>query len=534
MDAMKYHDLRDFLTLLEQQGELKRISLEVDPHLEITEIADRTLRAGGPALLFENPKGYSMPVLCNLFGTPKRVAMGMGQEDVSALREVGKLLAFLKEPEPPKGFRDLFDKLPQFKQVLNMPTKRLRGAPCQQKIIQGDDVDLNKIPIMTCWPEDAAPLITWGLTVTRGPHKERQNLGIYRQQLIGKNKLIMRWLSHRGGALDYQEWCAAHPGERFPVSVALGADPATILGAVTPVPDTLSEYAFAGLLRGTKTEVVKCISNDLEVPASAEIVLEGYIEPGELAPEGPYGDHTGYYNSVEAFPVMRISAITHRRDPVFHTIVPAEMEHLLLGSIPREATLLAHLQRSFPNVLDVHLSIGGVGRYHLFVKIRKTHEGQPKNVICAAFGAHYDIKQVVVVDDDVEVHDPLQVEWAVATRFQADRDLVVIAGAQGSVLDPSTTVGQEFGENSAPPSHVQGISAKMGLDATKPVVYHEHVFTKVRVPGEDTEDLDGLFSGFDPETGTYDRSTWQYEGGEVPSAAVTRWRPCIMSNWQPR
>ena len=230
MDAMKYNDLRDFLTLLEQQGELKRITLPVDPHLEITEIADRTLRAGGPALLFENPKGYSMPVLCNLFGTPKRVAMGMGQEDVSALREVGKLLAFLKEPEPPKGFRDLFDKLPQFKQVLNMPTKRLRGAPCQQKIVSGDDVDLNRIPIMTCWPEDAAPLITWGLTVTRGPHKERQNLGIYRQQLIGKNKLIMRWLSHRGGALDYQEWCAAHPGERFPVSVALGADPATFMG----------------------------------------------------------------------------------------------------------------------------------------------------------------------------------------------------------------------------------------------------------------------------------------------------------------
>jgi 4-hydroxy-3-polyprenylbenzoate decarboxylase len=280
---MKYNDLRDFMALLEKQGELKRITLPVDPHLEMTEIADRTLRAGGPALLFENPKGYSMPVLCNLFGTPKRVAMGMGQEDVSALREVGKLLAFLKEPEPPKGFRDLFDKLPQFKQVLNMPTKRLRGAPCQQKIVEGDAVDLTRIPIMQCWPEDAAPLITWGLTVSRGPHKERQNLGIYRQQLIGKNKLIMRWLSHRGGALDYQEWCAAHPGERFPVSVALGADPATILGAVTPVPDTLSEYAFAGLLRGTKTEVVKCISNDLEVPASAEIVLEGYIEPGEMA-----------------------------------------------------------------------------------------------------------------------------------------------------------------------------------------------------------------------------------------------------------
>ncbi len=263
---MKYHDLRDFLTLLEQQGELKRITLlRSILTWKSPKLPTGLCALSGPALLFENPKGYTMPVLCNLFGTPRRVALGMGQEDVSSLREVGKLLAFLKEPEPPKGFRDLFDKLPQFKQVLNMPTKRLRGAPCQQKIIQGDDVDLNKIPIMTCWPEDAAPLITWGLTVTRGPHKERQNLGIYRQQLIGKNKLIMRWLSHRGGALDFQEWCAARPGERFPVSVALGADPATILGAVTPVPDTLSEYAFAGLLRGTKTEVVKCVSNDLEV-----------------------------------------------------------------------------------------------------------------------------------------------------------------------------------------------------------------------------------------------------------------------------
>ena len=347
MDAMKYNDLRDFLTLLEQQGELKRITLPVDPHLEITEIADRTLRAGGPALLFENPKGYSMPVLCNLFGTPKRVAMGMGQEDVSALREVGKLLAFLKEPEPPKGFRDLFDKLPQFKQVLNMPTKRLRGAPCQQKIVSGDDVDLNRIPIMTCWPEDAAPLITWGLTVTRGPHKERQNLGIYRQQLIGKNKLIMRWLSHRGGALDYQEWCAAHPGERFPVSVALGADPATILGAVTPVPDTLSEYAFAGLLRGTKTEVVKCISNDLEVPASAEIVLEGISNKVKRRRKGRMAT-TPVTIAKSIVSLCAVTHITQREDAIYHSTYTGRPPDEPAVGVALNEVFVPILQKQFP------------------------------------------------------------------------------------------------------------------------------------------------------------------------------------------
>ncbi len=283
---MKYKDLRDFIAQLEQSGQLKRISREIDPYLEMTEISDRTLRAGGPALLFENPKGYTMPVLTNLFGTPDRVAMGMGQPNVAALRQVGIWLSYLKEPEPPRGFKELMEKLPIFKQVLNMPTKRLSSAPCQQRVLEGEAVDLDQIPIQHCWPGDVAPLVTWGLTITRGPYKKRQNLGIYRQQKIGKNKLIMRWLDHRGGAIDFREWQEAHPGERFPVVVALGADPATILGAVTPVPDTLSEYAFAGLLRGSRTEVVKAISCDLEVPASAEIVLEGYLEPGEMAPKG--------------------------------------------------------------------------------------------------------------------------------------------------------------------------------------------------------------------------------------------------------
>ncbi|MHC9034718.1 UbiD family decarboxylase, partial [Cobetia marina] len=316
---MQYRDLRDFIAALEEKGELKRIRAEVDPYLEMTEICDRTLKAGGPALLFENVKGHSMPVLGNLFGTPRRVALGMGQESVEALREVGELLAFLKEPEPPRGFRDAWDKLPIFKQVMSMGPKRVKRAPCQEVVLEGDDVDLDMIPIQHCWPGDAAPLVTWPLVITRGPHKERQNLGIYRQQKLGKNRLIMRWLAHRGGALDFREWQKAHPGEPFPVSVALGADPATILGAVTPVPDTLSEYAFAGLLRGSRTELVKCGLSELEVPASAEIILEGYLYPDDMAPEGPYGDHTGYYNEVESFPVFTIERITHRRDPIYHS-----------------------------------------------------------------------------------------------------------------------------------------------------------------------------------------------------------------------
>ena len=300
---MKYKDLRDFIQHLEQDGELKRIRTEIDPRLEMTEVCDRTLRQGGPALLFENPKGYTIPVLGNLFGTTRRVALAMGEDSVESLRDVGRLLASLKEPEPPKGIKDALSKLPAFRQVLNMAPKIVSRAPCQQNVIEAEDVDLSQLPIQTCWPGDAGPLITWALVVTRGPRKERQNLGIYRQQVIARNRVIMRWLSHRGGALDYRDWQQTHPGQRFPVAVALGADPATILGAVTPVPDNLSEYAFAGLLRGSKTELVKCQTNDLQVPASAEFVLEGYIEPGDTADEGPFGDHTGYYNEVDRFPV---------------------------------------------------------------------------------------------------------------------------------------------------------------------------------------------------------------------------------------
>ncbi|WP_088329475.1 4-hydroxy-3-polyprenylbenzoate decarboxylase [Lacimicrobium sp. SS2-24] len=453
---MKYKDLRDFITQLEATGELKRVTQEIDPVLEMTEIADRTLRAQGPAILFENPRGYDMPVLVNLFGTPKRVALGMGQDSVEALRDVGKLLAYLKEPDPPKGFKELWEKLPLFKQVLNMPAKELKKAPCQQIVKQGDEVDLTQIPIQTCWPEDAAPLITWGLTVTRGPHKKRQNLGIYRQQLLGPNKLIMRWLSHRGGALDFREWCEQHPGENFPVSVALGADPATILGAVTPVPDTLSEYAFAGLLRGDKTEVVKCISNDLQVPASAEIVLEGYIAPGETAPEGPYGDHTGYYNEIDEFPVFTVTHITHRKDPIYHSTYTGRPpdEPAILGVALNEV-FVPILQKQFPEIVDFYLPPEGCSYRMAVITMKKQYPGHAKRVMMGVWSFLRQFmytKFVVVCDDDVNARDWQDVIWAITTRMDPARDTTLIEHTPIDYLDFA--------------SPVSGLGSKMGLDAT--------------------------------------------------------------------
>ena len=379
---MKYKDLRDFIAQLEAIGELKRISVEVDPKLEMTEICDRILKAEGPAVLFEKPKGHTMPVLGNLFGTPKRVAMGMGQTSVEALREVGKLLAYLKEPDPPKGLKDAWEKLPVLKQVLNMAPKVLSSAPCQEIVWEGDQVDLGKIPIQTCWPGDIAPLITWGLTVTRGPNKTRQNLGIYRQQVIAPNKVIMRWLAHRGGALDFREFCLKNPGQPYPIAVALGADPATILGAVTPVPDTLSEYQFAGLLRGSKTEVIKCIDNDLQVPASAEIVLEGAIYPDETALEGPYGDHTGYYNEQETFPVFTIERITMRRDPIYHSTYTGKPpdEPAILGVALNEV-FVPLLQKQFPEITDFYLPPEGCSYRMAVVSMKKQYAGHSKRVM---------------------------------------------------------------------------------------------------------------------------------------------------------
>ncbi|KGQ36023.1 4-hydroxy-3-polyprenylbenzoate decarboxylase [Gallibacterium anatis] len=453
---MKYKNLREFIALLEQQGELKRITVEVDPYLEMTEIADRTLRKGGPALLFENAKGFDIPVLCNLFGTPKRVALGMGQEDVSALREVGKLLAFLKEPEPPKGIKDLFSSITQFRPVLNMPTKTISKPECQEVVLSGEQVDLYRLPIMHCWPDDVAPLITWGLTVTKGPYKKRQNIGIYRQQLIGKNKLIMRWLSHRGGALDFQEWQEVHPGEKFPVVVALGADPATILSAVTPIPDTLSEYAFAGLLRGNKTEVSKALSCDLEIPAGAEIVLEGYIDPNETALEGPYGDHTGYYNEQEYFPVFTVTHLTMRKDPIYHSTYTGRPpdEPAVLGESLNEV-FIPILQKQFPEIVDFYLPPEGCSYRLAVVTIKKQYAGHAKRVMMGVWSFLRQFmytKFVVVCDDDVNARDWKDVIWAITTRCDPARDVTLVENTPIDYLDFA--------------SPVAGLGSKMGIDAT--------------------------------------------------------------------
>ncbi len=454
--ATRYRDLRDFLRQLEALGELHRIGHPVDPRLEMTEVCDRTLRAGGPALLFENPTRGAMPVLANLFGTPRRVALGMGAEDVDALREIGRLLAFLKEPDPPKGMREAWASLPIFRKVLDMAPKTVRSAACQARVREGAEVDLSRLPVQTCWPGDAGPLITWGLVVTRGPGRPRQNMGIYRQQVIGENRVIMRWLAHRGGALDFQAWQREHPGEPFPVAVVLGADPATILAAVTPVPDTLSEYAFAGLLRGSRTELVKCLGSDLQVPASAEIVLEGHIHPGELAAEGPFGDHTGYYNEVERFPVFTVERITERDDPIYHSTYTGRPpdEPAVLGLALNEV-FVPILQKQFPEITDFYLPPEGCSYRMAVVGLRKQYPGHAKRVM---FGVWSFLRQfmytkfVVVVDDDVDCRDWRDVIWAVTTRMDPARDTVLVEHTPIDYLDFA--------------SPVAGLGSKMGLDAT--------------------------------------------------------------------
>lgn len=453
---MKYKDLREFITALEAQGELKRIHVEVDPYLEITEICDRTLRAGGPALLFENVKGHNMPLLGNLFGTPRRVALGMGQDSVEALREVGKLLAFLKEPDPPKGLKDAWDKLPIFKQVLSMGPKNVKHAPVQEVVYEGDEVDLGLLPIQHCWPGDAGPLVTWPLVITKGPHKKRQNLGIYRQQKIGKNRLIMRWLSHRGGALDFLEFQKAHPGEPFPVAVALGADPATILGAVTPVPDSLSEYAFAGLLRGSRTELVKCGHAELDVPASSEIILEGFIYPDDMAAEGPFGDHTGYYNEVDHFPVFTVTRMTMRRDAIYHSTYTGRPpdEPAILGLALNEV-FVPILCKQFPEIVDFYLPPEGCSYRMAVVTMKKQYPGHAKRVMMGVWSFLRQFmytKFVIVLDDDVDARNWEDVIWAITTRMDPARDTVMVENTPIDYLDFA--------------SPVSGLGSKMGLDAT--------------------------------------------------------------------
>ena len=461
---MKYNDLRDFIAQLERIGELKRIPVEIDTRLEMTEICDRVLRAGGPAVLFEKPKGASgnaaMPVLANLFGTARRVALGMGQESVEALREVGKLLAYLKEPEPPKGLKDAWEKLPVLKQVLNMSPKVVSSAPCQEIVWEGGDVDLSRLPIQHCWPGDVAPLITWGLTVTRGPGKPRQNLGIYRQQVLtqepGRNKVIMRWLAHRGGALDFHDHCLANPGQPFPVAVVLGCDPATILGAVTPVPDNLSEYQFAGLLRGSRTELVKCLGSDLQVPASAEIVLEGTVDAGETALEGPYGDHTGYYNEQATFPVFTIARITMRRNPIYHsTYTGKPPDEPAMLAVALNEVFVPLLQKQYPEIVDFYLPPEGCSYRLATVSIRKQYPGHARRVM---FGIWSFLRQfmytkfIIVVDEDVDIRDWKEVIWAMTTRVDAARDTLIAENTPIDYLDFA--------------SPVAGLGSKMGIDAT--------------------------------------------------------------------
>lgn len=453
---MKYKDLRDFIVKLEAEGELKRITTEVDPCLEMTEICDRVLHAEGPALLFERPRNAPIPVLGNLFGTPRRVALGMGEDSVTALREVGKLLAFLKEPDPPRGMNEAWKTLPIFKKVLDMAPKVVRSAPCQEVVYEGPEVDLSQFPIQTCWPGDVAPLITWGLVITKGPDKERQNMGIYRQQVLGPNRVIMRWLAHRGGALDFQAWQQARPGEPFPIAVALGADPATILGAVTPVPDTLSEYAFAGLLRGARTELAHCLSNNLQVPAHAEIVLEGYLKPGEEADEGPFGDHTGYYNEVERFPVFTIECLTHRRDPIYHSTYTGRPpdEPAILGVALNEV-FIPILQKQFPEIADFYLPPEGCSYRMAVVTMKKQYPGHAKRVM---FGVWSFLRQfmytkfVIVTDDDINARDWKDVIWAMTTRMDPARDCVMVENTPIDYLDFA--------------SPVSNLGSKIGFDAT--------------------------------------------------------------------
>jgi len=457
--------LRGFIKTLEFQGKLKRIKTQINSELEVTEISDRVLQQGGPALLFENVKNHAMPMLTNLFGTADRIALGMGRDSADELSEVGELLAYLKEPEPPKGLKDAIGKLPILKQVLHMSPKIVKRAAWKDIVFKGDDVDLGCLPIQTCWPEDAAPLITWGLVVTKGPHKERQNLGIYRQQVLGKNKLIMRWLKHRGGAQDHQE-AKAKKGtgkeatdvvqEKFPCAVVIGADPATILAAVTPIPDTLSEYQFAGLLRGEKTLLTDCLTIPLQVPASAEIVLEGYISFDEYADEGPFGDHTGYYNEVERFPVFTVETLSMRKDAIYHSTHTGKPpdEPAILGLAFNEV-FVPILKKQFPEIIDFYLPMEGCSYRVAVVSIRKGYAGHAKRVM---FGIWSYLRQfmytkfIIVVDEDIDCRSWPEVIWAISTRSDPVRDFTMVEHTPIDYLDFA--------------SPIAGLGSKVGIDAT--------------------------------------------------------------------
>jgi 4-hydroxy-3-polyprenylbenzoate decarboxylase len=453
-----FHSLREFIAQLERERDLKRIRAPVNPRLELTEICRRTLVNGGPALLFEAPLGFDIPVLGNLFGTVRRVAMAMGREAPAELRALGEMLARLREPELPRSVGEAVGKLGALRPLLNVPPRRAARAACQEQLFEGPDVDLGRLPISTCWPEDAGPLLTFGLVVTRGPYKSRQNVGIYRQQLIGRNELIMRWLPHRGGAGDYADWQAARPGERFPVAVVIGADPATLVAAVAPIPDTISEYEFAGLLRGARSELVRARTCDLEVPANAEIVLEGHIEPGKDALEGPFGDHTGYYNAQARFPVFTVTTITRRRDPIYHTSYmgrsPDDEPSVLAMALNEVYVPL--LQRQFPEVVDYYLPPEACSYRIAVVSIRKRYPGHARRVMLGVWSWLRQFtytKIVIVTDDDINVRDWKEVLWALSTRMDPARDVLLLDRTPIDYLDFA--------------SPVAGLGGKIGFDATR-------------------------------------------------------------------
>ncbi len=451
---MQYRDLREFISHLEQIGELVKVHQNVSPDLEMTEFCTQVLNNGGPAILFDS--GNGTPVLGNLFGTVKRVALAMGKENISELRELGEFLANLKEPQPPKGIKDAFSKLPMLKQLYNMLPKVINKAPVHEIIINKEDVDLSTLAVWRCHKDDIAPLITWGLVVTRGPHKKRQNLGIYRQQVVAKNKLIMRWLHHRGGAIDYAEHCRENPNMPYPLAVVLGCDPATILGAVTPVPDSLSEYQFAGLLRGSRTELTKCILSDLQVPAYAEIVLEGFIYPNDTALEGPYGDHTGYYNEQEHFPVFTVETVTTRKNPIYHSTYTGKPidEPAILGVALNEV-FVPLIQKQFPEIVDFYLPPEGCSYRMAIVSMKKRYPGHAKRVMLGIWSYLRQFmytKFIVVVDDDVDIRSWKDVIWAITTRSDPARDTTLIDNTPIDYLDFA--------------SPISGLGSKMGIDAT--------------------------------------------------------------------
>ncbi|MFZ5527684.1 MAG: UbiD family decarboxylase [Pseudomonadota bacterium] len=524
---MKYRDLRDFVSSLERAGELKRVAAPVSVRLEMTALCDAVLRQGGPALWFETPTGrskdggrFDVPVLANLFGTPKRVALGMGADDVNELRDIGRMLASLKEPEPPKGLKDAGKLLQMAKALWDMKPATVGRAPCQEMIQEGSDIDLGTLPVQLCWPGDAAPLLTWGLVVTRGPQgvptpRTRQNLGIYRQQLIGPRQVIMRWLAHRGGALDFREFALANPGQPFPIAVAFGADPATILGAVTPVPDSLGEYQFAGLLRGSRTEVVDTSVGErtadgrqhpLQVPASAEFVLEGRIptaaagfegtsehgvplkeKNGYLhALEGPYGDHTGYYNEQDWFPVFEVTRLTHRKDPVYHSTYTGKPpdEPAVLGVALNEV-FVPILQKQFPEIVDFYLPPEGCSYRMAVISMKKAYPGHAKRLM---FGLWSFLRQfmytkfIVIVDEDVNTRDWQEVIWAITTRMDPVRDTTLVDNTPIDYLDFA--------------SPISGLGGKMGLDATNkwPGETSREWGRPITMPNEITQRVESLLT----------------------------------------